>query len=496
MADENLTLEVQGNEDKMVGDTREVIKMASGEDIKFTRSTDTPLFIDRAKLLLRSLGNRPPLPTQILFPDQDPEALALTDRYINGIANILKLIEKHGLNVSVQSYAFRLPHFLKESDWVNVVVRLQFASSLKALLDTLNENLSKEAKSKWGVLEYEDGQYLVNGEPLNFGDRIDVFTVEEKILSKVEFSSQEILNCKRIDGETLPVFNIPLDELENIDYESVEKRNYANVGPKDHLMGVDAWSFIHGLFYRIANDDEEILEITTDILTKQDRDPKIDPRKYIEIGTLLNEQDLPYGFNRGLLGALRDYYCKSLEVFNGFYDNVKGLYENAAQFRATLNKQGLGDEFVVDNIHALTYLLDGKSKLLRVKLVMMDGTTKDAVTITRPLSMTTLGTFARFNPRPLYLQEIEYIREENKSRGFLDRVRGTRKYTPIDRDKFKLVEGKPIQSQDVLGYIVKESKAYYFSEDSSIEKDDKFAFYHRLVKEFKTFDRSLKEENK
>ena len=468
-----------------------VITTENGLQLPFTRSTDTPLFIERARLLLRSLSNRPPLPTQILFPEQEPEALELVDKYITGIQNIFGLIEKHGLRTSVESYAFRLPHFLKEMEWVDVVVRLQFATSLKALCDTLNDNLSPNTASKWGVLEYNDGQYSVNGQPLQFGDLIDVFTVEEKIYSKVEFSSQEILNCHAIEGDTLPVFNIPLEEIKNIDYDSMQKRVSNGVKDGQHLIGVDAWSFLHGLLYRISNDDEEIIEIETEILTKQDRDPEISHQDYMEIGTLLNEVDLPFGLNRGLLGGLRDYYCKNEKVFKGFYQNLKALYANPEVFRQNLQKQNLGEQFVIDNIHALTFLLDGKSKLLRVKLVMMDGTTKDAVTITRPLSMTTLGTFARFNPRPLYFQEIEYERKENKTRGFLARIRGTERYLPIDYDRFSLVEGDPIKSEDVLGYIISSAKAYYFSDDSSLELDDKFAFYHRLVKAFKTFDRKI-----
>lgn len=464
----------------------------------FTRITDTPLFIDRAKILLRSLANRPPLPTQIMFPEQDPEALALVEKYITGIDNIFKVLEKHGMNKSVESYAFRLVHFIKENDWVNIVVRLQFASSLYALFQTLNDNLSSSAKNKWGVLEYdiEKNEYSINGDVLQFGDRIDVFTVEEKILTKVMFSSQEILNCKPIAGDTLPVFNIPLDEIPNIDFESIQQRATNGIPDDQHMIGVDAWSFTHGLLYRINNDDEDIIEISTDILAKQDRDPRIDYRKYTEIGNMLNDEDLPYGLNRGLLGALRDYYCKNHIVFNGFYDNLKALYADPQKFRTTLSQQGLANEYIIDNIYAMTFLLDGKSKLLRVKLVMMDGTTKDAVTITRPLSMTNLGTFARFNPRPMYFQEISYDREENKSRGFLDRVRGTNKYHPIDQDKFTLVDGAPIRSEDVLGYITKDCKAYYFTEDSSLEKDDKFAFYHRLVKDFKAFDKALQEQYK
>ena len=131
----------------------------------FTRITDTPLFIDRAKILLRSLANRPPLPTQIMFPEQDPEALALVEKYITGIENIFKVLEKHGMNKSVESYAFRLVHFIKENDWVNIVVRLQFATSLYALFQTLNDNLSSSAKNKWGVLEYdiEKNEYSING---------------------------------------------------------------------------------------------------------------------------------------------------------------------------------------------------------------------------------------------------------------------------------------------------------------------------------------------
>ena len=475
---------IQSELDKNEG----IIVTDSGIRLAFTRSHDTPMFINRAKLILRSLANKPPLPTQILFNNQSPEAMELAGKYIEGVKNIFQGVEKYGLSTNVDSYAFRLPHLLKEAEWVNVVVRLQFATSLHAIHQTLNGNLSKDAKSKWGVLEYDGQGYSINGAEVKFGDRIDVFTVNEKILADVEFSSQEVLNCRRINGETLPVFNIPADEIENIDFESMKQREANGVKGKNHLIGVDAWSFLHGLLYRISNDGEDIIDINTEILSKRDLDPAIKHQDYNEIGELLTDKDLPFGLNHGILAGLRDYYCKSSKVFYAFADNVNALYADPEAFRKKLSKQGLGDSFVVDNIHSLTLLLDGKSKLLRVKLVMFDGSTKDAVTITRPLSMSNLGAFSRFNPRPLYLQEIKYKQKDNTKRGFMDRIRGINQYENIGLDHFDLVEGNPIESEDVIGFITGSAKAYYFGEDSSIELDDKFAFFHQLRKSFKLWE--------
>ncbi len=468
-----------------------VIQTPSGLRLPFERSTDTQLYIERARLMIQSINNRPPLPTQVIFPNQKPEAMKLLEQYVQGIRSQLKILSMYGLSVDSTSYAFRLPHLLNEMDWINIVVRLQFATSLYAMYETLNENLSKDAKSKWGVLEYDEETkvFSVNGETLEFGQRVDVFTIDEKILSNVIFCSQEEINCKAINNETLPIIAIPLDEIKNLDSESLHKRSEAQIKKNQHLMGIDAWSFLHVLLYRISNDDEEVIEIQTDILSKEDRDPSINQKDYIKIGNMLQEQDLPYGFNHGLITALRDYYCKKANVFYGFANNIETIYANPEKFRKTLLEQNLGQDFVVENIHAITFLLDGKSKLLRLKLVMLDGTTKDAVTITRPLNMTNLGSFARFNPRELYFQEIKYIRKENTKRGFLDRMRGTNKLTPIDGDKFELVEGNPILSENVLGFIVGSAKAYYFDEESNLEYDDKFRYFHQLRKSFTTFDK-------
>lgn len=479
-------LKIQSALDKNEG----IIVTDSGIKLAFTRSHDTPMFINRAKLILRSLANNPPLPTQILFNKQAPEALDLVGRYIEGIKNIFQGVELYGLKTNVDSYAFRLPHLLKEMEWVDVVVRLQFATSLYAIYETLNGNLSKEAKNKWGVLEYKDGIYTIDGTEIKFGDRIDVFTVNEKIIADVEFNSQEVLNCRPINGTTLPVFNIPADEIENIDFESMKKREANGVKGKDHLIGVDAWSFLHGLLYRISGDGEDIIDINTEILSKRDLDPAIKHQDYNMIGELLTDKDLPFGLNHGILTGLRDYYCKSNKVFYGFAKNVKALYDNPESFRKQLSNQGLGNSFVIDNIHSLTLLLDGKSKLLRVKLVMFDGSTKDAVAITRPLSMSNLGAFARFNPRPMYFQEIKYKQKENSKRGFMDRLRGINQYENIGLDHFDLVEGNPIESENVIGFITGSAKAYYFGEDSTIELDDKFAFFHQLRKSFKLWEQS------
>ena len=72
----------------------------------------------------------------------------------------------------------------------------------------------------------------------------------------------------------------------------------------------------------------------------------------------------------------------------------------------------------------------------------------------------------------------------------MDRIRGINQYENIGLDHFDLVEGNPIESENVIGFITGSAKAYYFGEDSTIELDDKFAFFHQLRKSFKLWEQS------
>ena len=475
------------------------VVLPNGTELSYTRSKESNLYTDKLKMLVKSLRNIPCLPTEVLFKEQDPEALALTRKYVEGIAKIVEVIAKHGGHSDLPSYSFRLSHLMHLNDWLNVVVRLQFATSLKVILDTLNANLSSDAKHQWGVLEVDDdGNYLINDEVLVKGALIDVFTTDEKVLSKVIFNDHSVLNCKNIDGESAPVFHYSQQDIELLSSEDLAKRAQGGVKTlSEHLLGVDAWSFLQGVLYRISDDEEEVIDITTDIFSKLDYDPAIKIKDYTELATRLSTDELPYGLHVSLLAALRDYYCKNAKVFYSFKENIEQLYTDPVSFRKLINldpyvKTIPQGSFVITGLPDLLRLIDGNSKVLRVKLVKADGTLVDAVTITRPFTLPTYGSFNRFNPQPVLFQRIEFT-DKHKPNGFMKRLSDkvlNKTPTKIDRDRFTLTD-ETISSADIIGFIHVDSKAYYFAEDSSMEKDDKFAMYHALNKKFKRINKGM-----
>lgn len=474
------------------------VVLPNGTELSYTRSKESNLYIDKLKMLVKSLRNVPCLPTEVLFKEQDPEALALTRKYVEGISKIVEVIAKHGSYSDLNSYSFRLPHLMHLNDWLNVVVRLQFATSLKVILDTLNANLSKDAKFQWGVLEVnENGCYMINDQPITQGTLIDVFTTDERVLSKVIFNDHGVLNCKVIEGESVPVFHYSPTEIENLSSEDLAKRAQSGVKVGEHLLGVDAWSFLQGVLYRVSLDEEEVIDITTDIFSKLDYDPEIKIKDYLELADRLRTDELPYGLHVNLLSGLRDYYCKNAKVFYGFKENIEQMYNDPVSFRKLINldpyvKSIPPNQFIITSIADLLRLIDGNSKVLRVKLVKSDGTLVDAVTITRPYTLPTYGSFNRFNPQPVLFQRIEFT-DKQKSNGFMKRLSDkvmNKAPVKINRDRFVLTD-ETINSADIIGFIHVDSKAYYFAEDSSIEKDDKFAMYHALNKKFKRIAKGM-----
>ena len=468
------------------------VVLPNGTELSYTRSKESNLYIDKLKMLVKSLRNVPCLPTEVLFKEQDPEALALTRKYVEGISKIVEVIAKHGSYSDLNSYSFRLPHLMHLNDWLNVVVRLQFATSLKVILDTLNTNLSKDAKFQWGVLEVnENGCYMINDRPITQGTLIDVFTTDERVLSKVIFNDHSVLNCKVIEGESVPVFHYSLTEIENLSSEDLAKRAQGGVKAGEYLLGVDAWSFLQGVLYRVSLDEEEVIDITTDIFSKLDYDPEIRIKDYLELADRLRTDELPYGLHVNLLSGLRDYYCKNAKVFYEFKENIEQMYNDPVSFRKLINldpyvKSIPPNQFIITSIADLLRLIDGNSKVLRVKLVKSDGTLVDAVTITRPYTLPTYGSFNRFNPQPVLFQRIEFT-DKQKPNGFMKRLSDkvmNKAPVKINRDRFVLTD-ETISSADIIGFIHVDSKAYYFAEDSSIEKDDKFAMYHVLSKKIK-----------
>ena len=478
--------------------TKGKVVLPNGTELSYTRSKESNLYVDKLKMLVKSLRNVPCLPTEVLFKEQDPEALALTRKYVEGISKIVEVIAKHGSYSDLNSYSFRLPHLMHLNDWLNVVVRLQFATSLKVILDTLNANLSKDAKFQWGVLEVnENGCYMINDQPITQGTLVDVFTTDERVLSKVIFNDHSVLNCKVIEGESVPVFHYNPTEIENLSSEDLAKRAQAGVKTGEHLLGVDVWSFLQGVLYRVSLDEEEVIDITTDIFSKLDYDPEIKIKDYLELADRLRTDELPYGLHVNLLSGLRDYYCKNAKVFYGFKENIEQMYNDPASFRKLINldpyvKSIPPNQFIITSIADLLRLIDGNSKVLRVKLVKSDGTLVDAVTITRPYTLPTYGSFNRFNPQPVLFQRIEFT-DKQKPNGFMKRLSDkvmNKAPVKINRDRFVLTD-ETINSADIIGFINVDSKAYYFAEDSSIEKDDKFAMYHVLSKKFKRIAKGM-----
>ena len=474
------------------------VVLPNGTELSYTRSKESNLYIDKLKMLVKSLRNVPCLPTEVLFKEQDPEALALTRKYVEGISKIVEVIAKHGSYSDLNSYSFRLPHLMHLNDWLNVVARLQFATSLKVILDTLNANLSKDAKFQWGVLEVnENGCYMINDQPITRGTLVDVFTTDERVLSKVIFNDHGILNCKVIEGESAPVFHYSPTEIENLSSEDLAKRAQSGVKAGEHLLGIDAWSFLQGVLYRVSLDEEEVIDITTDIFSKLDYDPEIKIKDYLELADRLRTDELPYGLHVNLLSGLRDYYCKNAKVFYEFKENIEQMYNDPVSFRKLINldpyvKSIPPNQFIITSIADLLRLIDGNSKVLRVKLVKSDGTLVDAVTITRPYTLPTYGSFNRFNPQPVLFQRIEFT-DKQKPNGFMKRLSDkvmNKAPVKINRDRFVLTD-ETISSADIIGFIHVDSKAYYFAEDSNIEKDDKFAMYHALNKKFKRIAKGM-----
>ena len=90
------------------------VVLPNGTELSYTRSKESNLYIDKLKMLVKSLHNVPCLPTEVLFKEQDPETLALTRKYVEGISKIVEVIAKHGGYSDLNSYSFRLPHFIDQ----------------------------------------------------------------------------------------------------------------------------------------------------------------------------------------------------------------------------------------------------------------------------------------------------------------------------------------------------------------------------------------------
>ncbi len=434
-------------------------------------------YIDRLKALQTSLKKMDALPTQIIFPDQKEEALGLVSRYVTTTRKLVDLIAKHGLTKEFDSYSYRVAHFQHLNEWLNVVVRLQFATALNAVLNTLNDSLDSDEPYKWGVLEINDnGLYSINGKELTFGEKVDIFTTDEKIVGGVVFDSQESLNCKAFGEDTLPVIHYEAEELKNLDYDSVQKRYDAKIKTGEHLLGVDAWSFFNVLLYKKHVPESAPIELHTSLLSMQDRDPSLASFQYEKDIKELNETDLPFGINLLMIPAVQSYFCKIKARHDAFMESIRLVKSNEKEFRKKV-KAGVGDNVLLGFADLLQYLAGNRSKLVKLRLVLASGEIVDAVTIDRQFTMEKLHIFNRYNIATVRFNEIKFK---------------VKKKTKLKEDDFELTE-RVILDTEVVAITKNEVKFYYFDDTASEENDQHFAMYMKLRREFKALTKAEKE---
>lgn len=434
-------------------------------------------YLDRLRALQTTLKREEPLPTQMLFPNQSEEALQLAGRYIGTIRKLTDLLVKHGSTKEFESYSFRVAHFQNLNEWINIVVRLQFATALKSVLNTLNESLDPDAKYKWGVLEVDDaGIFSIDGKEITFGEKVDVFTTAETQHSGLIFDSHEALNCKAFDTETLPIVHYELDELKNLDSESMQKRYDAGISEKEHLLGVDAWSFFNVLFYKKHEPEVEPIQIFSRMLSMQDRDPALNSIQYDKDIETVSETELPFGLNLIAVPAIQSYFCKYLSRHQDYLKTIQMVKDNEKEFKKKV-KAGVKDSILLGFLDLLQYLAGERSKLVKVQLILGTGEIVNAVTRDRQFSMEKLHIFNRFNIGTVYFNEIKSV---------------TKKKTKFKDDAFELTD-RLIKDTDVVAIVKSETKFYYFDDTATEESDPYFAMYMKIRRDFKQLDKTEKE---
>lgn len=443
------------------------VVLENGTTLLFTRAQSSPLYIGLVDNLQRTLATETPLPTQLIFPNQRPEDLEFVAKYINSIRKMINEVNTHGRSSSIESYSFRLPHFAHLEKWVNIVVRLQFARVLKTICDTLNAELPKSNKNKWGVLDFDPEQniFLLNGKELPFGTRVDVFTTDEKVMSDMLFSSHSVLNCAEIDGRTLPVFHYAKEDLENLDYDSMAHRKEAAVGPDEYLLDSDAFSFLHGLLYRV-HDKVEVVDIMTNLLTFHDRDPELSVAEYDSMVNLMGEMNLPYGLDRHAAVAFQNYHCKRASRAHAFMETLQHVSDNAKKFRKVYEKNMSSDsEIIIGLFDIFRYLAGHRSRVMKITGILKTGKRVDLVTINRSMVLEKFKSFTRYNTQPLYFEEIEYVKKKKKD--------------DVDPDYFRPT-GNLISSNELIGFVHETAKAYYW-DDQEVEDKEKPTDSHNIV---------------
>lgn len=443
-------------------------------------SADTPLlvyqskkevgtYIDRLKALHTSLKKTDALPTQIIFPEQNEQALGLTAKYVHTIRSLVDLLMKHGLTKQFDSYSYRVAHFQHLNEWLNIVVRLQFATALNAVRNTLNEALDSDDPFQWGVLEIDDkGIYSIDGQELTFGEKVDIFTTSEKVVSGVIFDSHESLNCKAYGEDTLPVVHYETSELKNLDYDSIQKRYDSAISEKEHLLGVDAWSFFNVLLYKKHLPESNPIELCNNLLSMQDRDPSLTSFQYEKDIEFIRDLNLPFGVEQLLIPAVQSYFCKKKDRHDELMDSIRLMKTNEKDFRKKV-KAGVGDAVLLGFADLLQYLAGQRSKLVKLRLVLASGEVVDVATTDRQFTMEKLHIFNRYNISQVLFTGIKF---KAKKKG------------KIKEDHFELTD-RMIKDTDVVAVIMSEAKFYYFDETATEDNDQHFAMYMKLRRDYK-----------
>lgn len=443
----------------------------------YQQKREVGTYLDRLRALMTSLKREAPLPSQILFPNQKEEAMELADRYVKTIRTLVTMLAKHGSTKEFESYSFRVAHFQHLDEWINIVVRLQFVTALNSVLNTLNETLDSHAKHKWGILEVDkNGIYSINGEELVLGEKIDIFNTKEQIIPGLIFDSHECLNCKVFGEDTLPVIHYDENDLKNLDSDSAKLRSDLQIGEKEHLLGTDAWSFINVLLYKKHEEDVEAIEIKTNILSMQDRDPALTAAQYEGDLEYLSELNLPFGIDRVMIPAVQSYFCKYKERHDKFLETLKQVKENEKDFKKKV-KAAVKDSVLLGFLDLLQYLAGERSKLVKLRVILATGEVVDVVTIDRRYTMEKLHIFNRFNIAGIVFTAIK---PSSKKKG------------KIKEDDFELTD-RIIKDTEVVVICKEATKFYYFSDEVTEQTDMHFAMYMKLHRQYKQLLKTEKE---
>ena len=473
----------------------------TGKTITIEKVRETSILCPEVKALFEALQrNDKTLPCQLLG-ELSEDAIPTVNSYLDYLRYFAGKIHKYGMSRDVGSYAFRVAHFVNFDKWKNLAIRLQFGEVLHQVKELLNTNLYVNTENQWGVLSIVDGKYFINDLELKAGDKVSIYTTDERIITGTTFGDHTEVNGSVIQDETIPICYYDKERMKELSVEEMEHREDARVRPEEHLMGTDAWSFLDILFYRIEMEgDEEPLGIESNIFSDYDLSPKIAFDDYLNLIKLLQESDLPGTLNGELIDSVKNYYCKNRHEYHEFSFNIERTLKDITNIVKTVNsdpfiKNSDGEFSHLKGVDKLLRTLDGKSKLVRVTVVTMRGYVVNAVTIDRGLNMARLGELTRLNTEAVLFNAIELADKKKLEPGLFKRLAnslfGPSDNEPVDLDKFEPIKDDIFTAGEIIGYFPNTLKAYYFDQDTTFENDEKFALYYEVKRTFK----DVKERN-